>query len=530
MSITIGLDFGTHQTKVCIEDSKDKYNPHYKFMSFTDLKGNRHIMLPSIIQVNKDNTLSYGFVDEKECQIGKVYKKVPKPIDNYESKININIPPKPKMGKLPIKPVLHEDDTKSLKNLSNLIRNKQELCAWENECKRINDEYNKKNLLWIKKWEEPLLDKKRRAENLRKIDEERWQKYNSEKKMYYRYFKQYTFYPNEKWNFEICPDFLSIWFLSYIIFLIEEEFGNNISIQMGVSSGSYEVKKNKEKAVSLLLSAYNLVENVFNSNKKKFLSSTLSELLTVTKIMPFSQEEKEANSILVFPESFASLRTIAYNEKICGGMNLLVDIGGGTTDISFFTVFNKKPHIYDYVSVPYGLNHIIEESTDNIEINYFDALKLDIEFSKDAIEGYFTQLRRVCNNILCRLDKEYLTGRSSSNGLYKALENRIILYNGGGATFNCLNEKPAERYFTDVKCMNINYWDTLNIDEISNIVSMCPILANAYGLSIASPDAKDDILQENFKDLFSNIPKDKYENENKQDHGCGNDYGLSDVG
>ena len=32
--INIGLDFGTHQTKVCIEDSTDPRNITYKFLKF----------------------------------------------------------------------------------------------------------------------------------------------------------------------------------------------------------------------------------------------------------------------------------------------------------------------------------------------------------------------------------------------------------------------------------------------------------------------------------------------------------------
>jgi hypothetical protein len=36
--ITVGLDFGTHQTKVCIED-KQGAETHYKFQRFRNLNG-----------------------------------------------------------------------------------------------------------------------------------------------------------------------------------------------------------------------------------------------------------------------------------------------------------------------------------------------------------------------------------------------------------------------------------------------------------------------------------------------------------
>ena len=67
--ITVGLDFGTHQTKLCIEDKADINNPIYSFFPFEDLEGKKNIILPSIIQINKDNTLSYGFVDKEGNEV-----------------------------------------------------------------------------------------------------------------------------------------------------------------------------------------------------------------------------------------------------------------------------------------------------------------------------------------------------------------------------------------------------------------------------------------------------------------------------
>ena len=61
--INIGLDFGTHQTKVCIEDSSDPRNRTYTFLKFFEGTDEETYFLPSIVQVNKDNTLSYGRYD-----------------------------------------------------------------------------------------------------------------------------------------------------------------------------------------------------------------------------------------------------------------------------------------------------------------------------------------------------------------------------------------------------------------------------------------------------------------------------------
>jgi hypothetical protein len=63
--IKVGLDFGTHQTKICVQRVPDegRGEPNYEFFQFTDLKGSKQYFLPSVIQINDDDTLSYGYVD-----------------------------------------------------------------------------------------------------------------------------------------------------------------------------------------------------------------------------------------------------------------------------------------------------------------------------------------------------------------------------------------------------------------------------------------------------------------------------------
>ena len=42
--ITIGLDFGTHQTKVCVENKADVNNPIYSFFQFLNEKGDKSVI------------------------------------------------------------------------------------------------------------------------------------------------------------------------------------------------------------------------------------------------------------------------------------------------------------------------------------------------------------------------------------------------------------------------------------------------------------------------------------------------------
>lgn len=49
--ITVGLDFGTHQSKVCIE-RKEGVELEYHFIKFEDSYRNEHYTLPSVISLN----------------------------------------------------------------------------------------------------------------------------------------------------------------------------------------------------------------------------------------------------------------------------------------------------------------------------------------------------------------------------------------------------------------------------------------------------------------------------------------------
>ena len=59
--ITVGLDFGTHQTKICIE-RKEGVELEYSFVKFNDFKGGLKYTLPTVIGVGEDNRLTYGFL------------------------------------------------------------------------------------------------------------------------------------------------------------------------------------------------------------------------------------------------------------------------------------------------------------------------------------------------------------------------------------------------------------------------------------------------------------------------------------
>ena len=105
MRYIVGLDFGTHQTKVCIEDTLNRHQFQYEFLEFPNVPmGSEATLFPSIVQINKDETVSYGFINptlakviaNEDC-LPPVLKEIPEPM--YES-----LPIEPKYKSLSPKP------------------------------------------------------------------------------------------------------------------------------------------------------------------------------------------------------------------------------------------------------------------------------------------------------------------------------------------------------------------------------------------------------------------------------------------
>lgn len=526
--VVVGLDFGTHQTKICVEDRSDKINPRYKFFTFRDLKGKEQIVLPSVIQINEDDTISYGFVDESKCLIKANSFHRMKPSKPIVQKPDLILPEKPKKPKLPSKPSDRLQDWKE--KLFTLTMNKgknPELEKWENECKRLNDKYQSQLDLWQKDCDvkHREFDKKLAEYNevLLKYqkDLDNW-KLESEKKvqMVYRYFKQATF-AGLKWEGEIEATTLSIWYLAFVLFNLEEKFGDKFEIQMGIPTGAARVKNDQEQAVSVLLSAYRLVEDVFKCDKKRFLATPYNELRGLTELVPYDKDKKDDMYIRIFPEAYASLMILTSKDKLESGMNLMVDIGGGTTDISFFEVDNHKPIIYDYQSISKGINFIIENVFDKDILKIDKTISLDSEVVdenklEDGKNIYKAELNEFCGRLISTLQQKFRKTGFEYYRLNEGLQNRPVVYNGGGSTFDGM--RNAIYGFNQVRQIDKDCWRGMRIENIIED-ELCPILSVALGLSVYQD--KDEIVIYPIDKLFEHL---KCENRNAVE----NDYNLDD--
>ncbi len=387
--ITVGLDFGTHQTKICVEQ-KEGIELEYTFFKFLDTHNLSQYTLPSIIGIGNDGLLSYGYLP-----------------DNYDGRI-------------------------------------------------------------------------------------------------IKYFKQKIYHSITNDDYQIENMYYAIWYLAFIFFDLEEKY-DVFALQMGVPTDSDDYHINKAKAIATIIavSAFKLVEDVFNKDKQKFLSTPITELESLTEIVTYSDDIKTDYAILVFPEAYVCLKPLVNQGKLTKGMSLMVDIGGGTTDISFFTIEKKQPQVYDFYSINKGLNYLTCAEDDNkkgIDVNVLNDSEIDPERKR----VYFAEINQVCSTLRAKLEREF---RKQTNlnilKLTNALRNRPLVYSGGGSTFSTL--RVGYSGFVDKKQVSEKEWETKDIDDINDIISkgLCPILSTAYGLAISMET--DDIETKPFYDIFLGI-------------------------
>ena len=371
MRTTVGFDFGTHQTKVCVE-RRDTGVVEYEFMTFKNSEGKESFFLPSMIQVCADNTLKYGFVDDSPIMEEKPKFGFDKPEPGWTETAQ-----KPESPQLPPQPTPNR-----LNTVFEQAFYKLEVGKWEKECKKITEKYQKE----VERWEQQKnaayreyarehaqwADEKDAAYLRYMADCKEWESRNGHlPQKLYRYFKQATF-SFKKWENEIEPKLLSIWYMTYLFFEIEVYYGKRFALNMGVPTGKQDGERRKELAVSLVLSAYRLVDDVFRGDKNRFLKCTYTKLQSLTTIIPYSPVAKKKADILVFPEAVACLRPLLQGKKVDEGkMHTMIDIGGGTTDMSFFTVNNGRPHIFSFQSIPHGLNYLtkVDDDDDSGKVN-----------------------------------------------------------------------------------------------------------------------------------------------------------------
>lgn len=521
MSFTIGLDFGTHQTKVCIEDSHNPLLKRYTFFPFEDLEGKSSFVLPSVVQINKDDTLSYGFVEEAKAKVSErdVEELMPFDFPDYEPTTR---PVKPTLKPYPSAPQ-RERRSFSLSDLASLIGRDRESIEYKLRCKQI-DEINldlEKNFNSnLKEYEEQ--EQKRRSkwdqeredalccyqEKAKEIESRRFAPYR------FRYFKTAALGDNSYWDFdpqEYNPRLISILYLAYVLYQIEEDFGSDIYVQMGVpqSLGTREGLLIAESGYRMLILARKITSEWKKADFLRLNYSDFVQLIDFNLII--DEVVKIEYGVNILPEAYAGLVALTAQKRIPNGFSLLVDIGGGTTDIALFTLANDRraPDIAMVVSVKGGLNSVIyrlaEESglpMDSVQKSFFDLIKLPS--STGALQVLSGSLQVSVGQIITALFTELQalgnTYGPTREALAYALNSRPIYYCGGGGVYSSLRV-PISQYFSDVRQVSLN---EMGIQNLTSRVSAPydTILAVSYGLSILT-DMK--LESTSIKEIFNHL-------------------------
>ena len=505
MSFTVGLDFGTHQTKVCVEDSRNPLLKRYTFFPFEDQKGHSSFVLPSVVQINKDETLSYGFVDEANA---KVIEHVVEDIEpfsfpHYEP---VAQPKKPELKPYPVAPP-RERRGFSLSDLASLLGRDQESKNYRTECQRIDQENRQIKTSYEAQLRTCLNEEERSKlewETLRgeafnryqhKVEELESRRY---KPLRFQYFKTAALGDNRYWDFdpqEYNPRLLSVLYLAYVLYQVEEDFGEDTYVQMGVpqSLGTLEGDRIAESGYRMLILARKLTSAW---SKSEFLSLTYSEFVQLVDFnLVINDDLKYEYGINILPEAYAGLVALTAQRRIPKGFSLLVDIGGGTTDIALFTLASdqRAPDIAKVVSVKGGLNSMIQKLSEASGMSMIDQQRsfanvINTPSSLSARELLYRSLLEsvglIINELFAGLQALGNGNGPNREALAAALNSRPIYYCGGGGVYEELRT-PLSDYFSDVKQVSLH---EMGIQNLTSSVSppFDTILAVSYGLSILS--------------------------------------------
>ncbi|MBD5336848.1 MAG: hypothetical protein HDR95_06020 [Bacteroides sp.] len=599
MAITVGLDFGTHQTKICIENSDSPLHKTYEFYEWD--KG--VYAFPSIIQINNDRTVRYGSIDLDTCLVARKKKVAANPgkldLPPQPTEPNVPVVEEPKLPAQPVHTFVTDGGLsisvpyKDLYGIGRPLPQKKgkpdSVKVWHKKCQKLKLEYEKRKRKWvhmggkrlglpmpvepvyppkpteldsasevpesinplmiasveqkgeyqnwlnqcasIKKQYNRSVERRDWIISQHKKDIQRWENeceritrnHSIQKKLYeeslveyplvYRYFKQATF-SAYVWDYEIKASDLTVLYLANIIFRLEERFGTDFSIQMGIPASKATFSRLKPFASGYLIQAIRLVEDVFQNNYEKFLVTPFEELLSLIPKYEYSADLKMQYGLIILPEAYAALRSLTANSRIPRGMSIMVDMGGGTTDISFFVIEdNGEPHIYHFESIAKGLNFFLEyEDRHSFRSIDFSRKKELEDLPEDVFNKALSEFKGNVNCVIKRLT-DFLHRDTISRGFMKsafrdAIQNRPTIYTGGGCYDNRMRMPIYD--FSDVKYIDKGILGIPNVVDESRVTIPYSLMATAFGLSIQRLD--DDIKVSNKEDLFA-----KYSNVNEQD-------------
>lgn len=510
----VGLDFGTHQSKVCIEDSSNPWQLTYEFLEFPGIpNGAQKVLLPSVVQINSDGTVSYGYVDPANAMVVANDGTPPPQKPTVKEPEILSYPQEPHYEANPPKPEPKHKGPFAI--LAKLLPESEEIKRWKQLCATTERANESKRMTWqFQKKEIDAKNEKARKEYERQVAEveeqyrEAYEAWREDQQrciqMRFRYFKQATFFDRSIWtNDFISPEDASIWYLAYIRFLLNEKLGKDYIIRMGVPCSYQDIASFRQRAFNLWDGARRLVEHY--QDLSAFLSANYKDLLKFGKYQKaVLDEEKEPFSVRT--EAQASLFAVVSNRRVLTPINLLFDIGGGTTDIAVFQITpDKELKILETISVPKGLNYIFEEyQTQHPEMSIeriheqFAANPHNNEYGV-YIEKYTDEIEKASYSLSLSIMKAILRDPwvRTRGRVIEALQNNPSVYSGGGSIYSSMRKAQTrmpgltgqlgdyEIVFKDRRVVDQTLLGIRNVQNKGISPVIYQILSAAYGLSLS---------------------------------------------
>ena len=534
----VGLDFGTHQSKVCIEDSSNRLQLTYEFLEFPGApKGAQSTLFPSVVQINRDNTVSYGFVKPSNAMVvSKDGSNPPKKEEVREPEYQ-EIPAEPRYENLPPQPEPRHKGYFAI--LEKLLPESAEMKKWKQECATIERANENKRMAWLNRKRDVINHNEQAKEEWQrqvKAAERRYDKAYAEWRediqrsiqMRFRYFKQATFFDRSIWtNDFISPETASIWYLAYIRFLLDKKLGKGYIVRMGVPCSYEDIDKFRQRAYNLWMSAGKLVEHYHDL--AAFEKADYKELLQYGKYEHFTIDPTQPFDVRT--EAQASLFAVISNRRLDTRINFLFDIGGGTTDIAVFHITSDNDlKILEAISVPKGLNYIFEayqkdhpnKTIEQIQTQFATTVETQKNGGQfaDYIETYLEDIDRAAETLSKAIMNTLLTDPWLKRGaILQALANNPSVFSGGGSTSACMRNVTIQLQgvsgikgdlvpvFTDRRVVNKKLLGIRNVVNAAIDSVTYQILAASYGLSLS--DNWYEVPSENITNTFKaepNIP------------------------
>lgn len=204
---------------------------------------------------------------------------------------------------------------------------------------------------------------------------------------------------------EFSPEFLSVIFITNILLLVKQHFNSNkgggfslsrglfgrlrgtqevintFSIRLGIPTEySKQINLLRRRKFETILLISEILQKGFKYSIETFHSYTKDELISLISSILKELHQSDTNidflmndtyRISVYPESAAGLLYFAKSGKLDTGIYAAIDIGGGTSDISFFNVQPDK-------KIMYLASESFLNACNNIYIDYMGGSSIEL--------------------------------------------------------------------------------------------------------------------------------------------------------